>query len=186
MRLGNLVGIAAMISGSLVACSRPASNSAKAARDIDLPGSPASEAPVLSAIEAGKAVPLSPVHQAAHRASASTSAAMAHRMEVAAPKALPMPGSSTLNLVSAPEQVPTAPQPVAQSEADAQSGTSDGGYTGLGGYRGHEPPGHRDPVILIRGGMGGIDDRCDLRPRGGRGGIAINRMGPPLGPAGIR
>ena len=185
MRLGNLVGIAAMISGSLAACSRPASNSGRAARDIDLPASPASDAAVLSTLEAGKAVPLSPVHQVAHRASAAGHAAMAQRMEVAAPKALPMPGSSTLTLVSAPEQVPAAAQPVAQSEADGQSGMSEGGYTGMGAFRGHEPP-RRDPVIIIRGGMGGIDDRCDLRPRGGRGGIAINRMGPPLGPAGIR
>jgi len=185
MRLGNLVGIAAMISGSLAACSRPASNNARAARDIDLPASPASEAAVLSTLEAGKAVPLSPVHQPAHRASASASTAVAHRMEVASPKALPMPGSSTLNLVSAPEQVPAAPQPVAQSAADGQSGMSEGGYTGMGAFRGQEPP-RRDPVIIIRGGMGGIDDRCDLRPRGGRGGISINRMAPPMGGGGIR
>jgi hypothetical protein len=185
MRLGNLVGIAAMISGSLAACSTPASNHGRAARDIDLPAPPASDGAVLSTIEAGKAVPLSPVHQTAHRASATASAAMAHRMEVAVPKALAMPGSSTLNLVSASEQVPTAPQPAAQSEADAQSATSEGGYTGMGAYRGHEPP-RRDPVIIIRGGLGGIDDRCDLRPRGGRGGIMINHMAPPMGGGGIR
>ena len=81
MRLGNLVGIVAMISGSLAACSRPASNNARAARDIDLPASPASEAAVLSTLEAGKAVPLSPVHQPAHRASASASTAAPSEVE---------------------------------------------------------------------------------------------------------
>jgi hypothetical protein len=39
----------------------------------------------------------------------------------------------------------------------------------------------RGPVILIRGGRGGIDDDCDLhRPGVGRP-AAVNRMAPPLG-----
>ena len=187
MRLRNLVGAAAMISGTLTACSKPASQSGQAAREIALPAPPASEAPILSPLEAGQAIPLPPVRRSGSRGSA-VSSAMAHRMasggqaELAVPRVLPAASSGTLSVAAAPEQIPTAHAPVALPEADAQSGMSDNGYRGLGDYRGVVPARH-DPVIIIRGGLGGIDDKCDLRPRGG---ISINRMAPPMGGRGIR
>jgi hypothetical protein len=193
MRVRTLLGAAAIISGSLTACSKPVTDRGRAGRDLDLAAPPAADTAVVSAIEAGKTVPPSPINQTAHRASAS-SASLAHRMAkgeqpvMTVPQALPMLSSPTLNLVTAPEQVPGASAPAAQPEAATQSGMSDNGngYQGLGAHRGGEPVPHRDPIIILRGGMGGIDDRCDLRPRGGRGGILINRLNPPMGPGGIR
>jgi hypothetical protein len=193
MRVRKLLGAAAIISGCLTACSKPAPQGGRVGRDLDLAAPPAADTAFVSAIEAGKTAPPSPINQTAHRASAS-STSLAHRMAkgeqpvMTVPKALPMQGSATLSLVTAPEQVPGATPPAVQPEADTQSGMSDNGngYQGLGAHRGGEPVQHRDPVIIIRGGMGGIDDRCDLRPRGGRGGILINRMTPPMGGGGIR
>jgi hypothetical protein len=56
----------------------------------------------------------------------------------------------------------------------------DGMYAGMrdGNSGGHATGGNRGPVIIIRGGLGGPEDKCDLRPRMWRGGIAINRTVP--------
>ena len=40
--------------------------------------------------------------------------------------------------------------------------------------------GRRDPVIIIRGGRGGVDDDCDIhRPGARRLPLAINQVAPP-------
>jgi hypothetical protein len=50
--------------------------------------------------------------------------------------------------------------------------------------RGGDEPGFQSDrsrgPIMIRGGMGGIDDKCDTRG-GHRGGISINRNAPSFG-----
>ena len=186
MRLRNFIGTAAVMSGWLAACSKPAPDRGHAARDIGLPAAPATEAPIVSSLEAGTAATIVPILQPAHRAPA-LSKAVTHQMaevpavieqsEVALPQVLPAQSSAGLSLTAAPEHVPMD----IEAEWERNSKGDEGAYP-----LPTPGPSHRNPMIIIRGGPGGIEDKCDLRPRGGRGGIAINRNAPSFGRDGIR
>ncbi|HEV8151213.1 MAG TPA: hypothetical protein VGP61_13605 [Gemmatimonadales bacterium] len=91
-----------------------------------------------------------------------------------------------LDLMPIPSASPAPAAPVAPAEEGWQAGTYHGHQVEAGGSSAGSSP--RGPGILIRGGMGGTDDKCDLRPRSWRGGIAINRSAPSFGgyPQGIR
>lgn len=177
MRPRTLIGTAAITIGWLAACSKPAPQTAKTTRDLSLPAPAGSDAPLVSTLEAGQPVAPITTHQPAHRA--APAAAPVHQMAdvspavesapMALPQILPVTGSTSLALTSA-EHLPGA-------------ATFDGESDGTGILPGDYTAGthHRDPVIIIRGGLGTPDDKCDLRPRGGRGGTAVNRSAPSFG-----
>jgi hypothetical protein len=186
MRLRNFIGTAALMSGWLAACSKPAPDSGHAARDIGLPAAPATEAPIVSRLEAGTAATSVPILQPAHRAPA-LSKGVSHQMaevparidqpELAVPRVLTAQSSAGMSLTAAPEHVPME----IEAEWERNSKGDEGAYP-----LPTPGPSHGNPTIIIRGGPGGIEDKCDLRPRGGRGGIAINRNAPSFGRDGIR
>jgi hypothetical protein len=188
MRRRILIGPAAIaiLGGWLAACSKPASERGQAARDIGLPAAPVSEAPIVSTLEAGTAATSVPVLQPAHRAPALVKA-VTHQMaevparidqpELAVPRVLTAQSSAGMSLTAAPEHVPME----IEAEWERNSKGDEGAYP-----LPTPGPSHGNPTIIIRGGPGGIEDKCDLRPRGGRGGIAINRNAPSFGRDGIR
>lgn len=52
-----------------------------------------------------------------------------------------------------------------------------------GDFEGHRSPTDGlspDPLVILRGGRGGLRDDCDLHNRGARP-AAVNRMAPPIG-----
>ena len=160
----------------LVACSRPAPETA-ASRDIRLPAS-AAAAPTVSNLEAGK-TRLAPPAPRAPRAAPAPEPVLERKVpvvaEVGLPKVVSAVSPTTTGLAEAPDHMPMAAMPAA-AEEDHGSGSArvvDDAYRHGG-------------TIMIRGGLGGTDDKCDLRPRGYRGGIAINRVTPPLFRGGIR
>jgi len=179
-----------MIGAWLGACSEPASRAAKdtasdrpgSARDVRLAEPPSQEAPIASDLEVGRPVTTiaaaMPRHvhsplpvQAVVEATGVTPRVLPATEALAEPvlNAVALPESHTIYLAPTGEMVEPAPVNVA-------GGPSAGGEP----YIGHDYGGSRGPSIIIRGGMGGIDDKCDLRPRG-FGGIAINRTAPSLG-----
>jgi hypothetical protein len=182
--------VAALMTGISVACSKPAPSNSQAPgagspaddREIRLVDAPASDAPVVSALEAGRestptqgtstlhtqSMPAAPAASPASDLEPSTEAALPSLAltETAAPAAL----------VSSTTRVPVraAGTGVTAAGTDDRPGTSEGGTrTPYGGTRG--------PVILIRGGMGTPHDDCKLHPVASRGaGIAINNVAPPI------
>ena len=177
MRKSLLISIA--VGGAwLVGCSKPAPESA-ASRDIRMPAPASADAPTVSTLEAGKTRLATPAPHAP-RAAPAAEPVLERKApvvaEVGLPKVVPAVGPATTSLTEAPDHMPMASMPMAAAaEEDHGSGSArvvDDAYRHGG-------------TIMIRGGLGGIDDKCDLRPRGYRGGIAINRMTPPLSPGGI-
>ena len=186
MRPRSLIGTAAITIGWLGACSKPAPDAAKVARDISLPAPAATEAPLVSALEAGQPVTRIAAQQPGHRA-LPTAMVMEHQVasataalevpDVTVPRIASATSSTGLSLASAPEHVPMDIEAEWQRNAKGQD---------EGAYPLPTPgPSHRNWGIIIRGGPGTIDDKCDLRPRGGRGGTAVNRSAPSFG-QGIR
>lgn len=181
--------ITATVAGCwLGACSRPADHArSEDSRQITLPVGAAPAEAVASDLEAGrplKAAPPAPRSQQARNPTVGQSGGAAPAVEAAAAPVLHLAATSveepvrTLDLVPLPPAVSNEPAPP----------LSDGPMSSLGDGvhpMGHSLGGGRGPTIIIRGGMGGIDDKCDLRPRigrlaGGYGG-AINRLAPPMG-----
>jgi hypothetical protein len=182
--------VAALMTGISVACSKPTPSNSQAPgagspaddREIRLVDAPSSDAPVVSALEAGReprhtqgiaarhtrAMPVATAASPASDLEPSTAAALPSLAltEMEAPEAL-VPSTASLPVRTAGTGVPAA-------GTDDQRGTSGGGVrTPYGGTRG--------PVILIRGGMGTPHDDCKLHPVASRGaGIAINNVAPPI------
>jgi hypothetical protein len=182
--------VAALMTGISVACSKPAPSNSQVPRagspaddrEIRLVNAPSSDAPVVSALEAGResthtqsistrltrSMPVATAASPASDLEPSTEAALPSLAltEVAAPATL-VPSTTTLPVRTAGTDVPAA-------GTDDQGGTSGrGARTPYGGTRG--------PVILIRGGMGTPHDDCKLHPVASRGaGIAINNVAPPI------
>ena len=169
---------AAVVAGWLAARSKAEPNTPETGREIRLPPSTASQ-PLVSNLEAGKrdlpaaaAQPKasktrSPEPRPEPRSSATLDQAIA-----VAPQVVPAPHAS-MSVTGAMETMPTAKEQLpAAVETSAPAANSRDPY--------HEPlvP-WREPTILIRGGMGGVDDKCDLHRRRGAG-AAINRLAPPL------
>ncbi|MEO8449479.1 MAG: hypothetical protein ABI647_06805 [Gemmatimonadota bacterium] len=79
---------------------------------------------------------------------------------------------------------PTAVVPAAAIQPLGIDGRS---WRSGGGYQTEQPEAgglNRGPAIIIRGGRGGVDDRCDIHGHGA--GVAINRVTPGFPRAGIR
>jgi len=163
-----------------VARSKPSHNAqpVQPARKIQLVDGGRSDLPVVSDLEAGQsrlALVRKPVPRAVRspeKAAAGVAAAEAVSTELV-PEVRPTISSTTEAL----HHMAMAPLPVAPAPGLgtlASSGDFDRRAT---------PVEHsRDPAIIIRGGMGGARDNCDLHRRGAGGyGIAINRSAPMLG-----
>ena len=191
MRQHSLV-VAAVLTGSwLAACSQPApttdtqaTSAEESARHINLAGSPRSESPVVSDLEsgirrgAGVARAISPRRApvpAVELPGGSPVAEAEHHRTMAESVELPQRLSLTTSAVTAAPALGLEPMPAA-APGPADSGPAAGGLDGASpGLIGSGP----DPLIIIRGGRGGVRDDCDLHRRGIP--AAVNRMAPPLG-----
>ena len=164
--------------GILAACSGPAPQDTPAAaspRDVRLVEAAVPEEPRVSPLEAGQALkvvprarPEAPRHE--HHGAAAVVAAV---LEPAPPV------SETV--VTAAELVP-APAPAAPAEEPVLlvGRGVEPSYEAGPGFAMAAASGRRDPVIIIRGGRGGVDDDCDLhRPGARRVPLAINQVTPP-------
>ena len=180
--------VAAVVTAGWVgACSRPVADQAGSAeaRQIRLAEPATPDSAVVSDLEAPQALkpvlvrrvtspvprsaPAEPVHDHVAAVAADVPHVMSS-MERSAEPVVELPG-----LVAAPSApVGTAPALIVGTQAVAASVPGD--------YRPSVPTlgGSRGPMILIRGGMGGVDDKCDLRGQH-RSGIAINRSAPAFG-----
>lgn len=173
--------IAVLMTASVGACSEPSSDGPRrmqAARQIDLPEPPPADGAVASPLESGQTPKPAPTRAARRRVATVTAgtvapAEAAHHHDVVVTEA-PVPAlrvSTTAvgagPVLESPTRIPAAASP----EAAPQPGQAT------------EPRGHpehvtRGPTIIIRGGMGGVHDDCDLRNHGQRGGAAVNRLAP--------
>lgn len=131
----------------------------------------------VAVLRSGRTQPASP--KAAHRPIPAQTPAQLDQFVLTAPKLAPAHSPPGLSLAPGPQQVPApAAMPMAPAEGAPGSTLVDHAY--------HQPETvTRIPGILIRGGSGGVDDKCDLHARG-RPGIAINRSVPSLYRGGIR
>ena len=155
-------------------------------RQIELAVPAPIDSSVASDLEVGRSTKVPVRRVAALRAVESPKAAPAPLGELAAPVTRVSLPAVVSTEVLQPVAVPTAPAP---AEAPPSAGGLGSGRErmihamsqgdGLGMEPGSTGGG---PTIMIRGGMGGVHDKCDLRPRGfAGGGIAINRLAPGLG-----
>jgi len=137
-------------------------------------------APVVSALEAGLATKLTSIRpialKVASRRAVSTGTTGQHAAVALAEMAPAMHMSTTSTLLT--PQSGSGTLPVVRA-------------SGIALVFGSDEPEHRpagtgfEPAIIIRGGMGGARDDCDLhRRRGGGVGIAINRSLPSFGSRG--
>jgi hypothetical protein len=163
---------------SLAACSKPANDSreltAGTTQAVPVQVAPPTEAQVVSALEAGHGSGLDLIRrtetkgtgQARTRRPAprtpSPVQVAADAMAMSAPEVTATAASPTLG--SAPSSMPTAGLP-------AGRGATEDVPLNLGNDRG--------PMILIRGGVGGVHDDCKIHgPNGFGPGIAINNRLP--------
>ena len=180
-----LIAAAVVTGGWLAACSKPASPGGSGSdRQIQLAEPPSSEGAVVSDLESNHAVKPTLVPVTGH--ARTEPRAQAHRTAVAVEMAV-APAQPHIMSTTA-SSIAEAPPIASLSPAPEAAATGFGGAIGhgLGTFEAPAPGtqslsgGSRGPMILIRGGMGGIDDKCDLRG-GHRGGIAINRSSPMFG-----
>jgi hypothetical protein len=200
VRVTFLIAATVITAGWLGACSKPSSRNAQkvaprnteSARHITLPGESSSDDAVASDLEARRPVKLkqeAPRSQQDRNATAASPLVEGLLTAAVPVHVMSMPARSTvaaeqpLDLVPVPVSQAAAAEPSAGDAVPAEGSTT--GYHGHegygGGYHGSSYGGNSGPAIIIRGGLGGTDDKCDLRPRGYRGGIAINRMAPAFG-----
>lgn len=179
-----------VVSAVAVACSKPSGDDARTsdpARDAEpvptvTASAPTADQPLVSALEAGQRSELTLVRPAERKPPplvvVQTPAETPHH-------ALEL-GEVSPN-VTAASSAPTADAPISPALGPLPSGPMPGGGDGAaagagGGARDPVLFPDRGPVIIIRGGMGGIDDDCKNHPQGyPAGGIAINNRMPPLG-----
>jgi hypothetical protein len=196
VRVTFLIAATAITAGWLAACSKPSTTQTQkltpeSTRHITLPGESGSAAAVASDLEAGRPAKLqqdAPRPQQTRNATAAAPLAEGPLAAAVPVQVMSMPASSAeierpLDMVTVPAAA--APEPSQPAEATSQAEGGAWGYHGHSGYTGEHQGqslgGNQGPAIIIRGGLGGADDKCDLRPRGYRGGIAINRMAPGFG-----
>jgi hypothetical protein len=192
-----VVGVALIAGISLSACSGSAGPAASGTdRHILLTNSPPAGSGVVSAIESGRAANAGLPKSAGPRKTrdallAEALAPSSHDRAVTT--AAPV-GEMTMSM--APAAAPVA-EPLDPASMDAAPAAGTGwhgrGGSGIPGVELGGSGGGRGPVIILRGGRGGLDDDCDLRnllhPRSG--GQAVNRSAPSFGgygrnPGGIR
>jgi len=138
-------------------------------RQIKLVDEGAANPPVVSALEAGRAAELAPARKAITRQAVPQQAEGVASAAVAPAELVPTVRPAISSTTESLHHMAMEPLPVAAAPGLgtlASSGDFD---------RRPLPTEHsRDPAIIIRGGMGGARDDCDLHRRGGYG-IAINR-----------
>lgn len=188
-----------MTVGWLAACSKPASQSGQnahpntGARDLLLAEAPRTEGAVVSDLEARNAPRSTPVRGVARKpvavqARMVRATALAEAGHDHAAMAAPAPVQEMSRTATATTDIPLrlamATAPAAPIFGEARP--LDGEAGGAGDTRALPEFGGRGPVIILRGGRGGIDDDCDLHgPRARRPGVAINRSAPALGGGGM-
>lgn len=163
------------------ACSKPAADAGRATdarsdREIQLVRDPDSGAPVVSDLEARRApksvhnhVPEKVTAAAAMDGSPDAKATPDYAA-MALVELAPVMDRTASSVLDAPRALEAAPYtlfPINESDRAASRGDDSGPEIQA-----------RPPAILIRGGAGGVDDKCDLHNRGGRPGIAINTIAP--------
>lgn len=150
---------------------------AQATRQIKLVDEGSASAPVVSALEAGRPSTLAPARKAITRAPGVEKAAAVAAAEVTPADLLPEVRPAISSTTEAMHNMAMSPLPVAASPgAGTLASSGDFGHRSMPMPMEHS----RDPQIIIRGGMGGARDDCDLH-RGGGFGIAINRSTPMFG-----
>lgn len=147
------------LTGLAAACSSPQPVSKPAERDLHLGVSPSRDSGIVSDLEVGRA-PKPQAETALHSNARVRLAVAALAAESApAPKLAAM--TTSMALVEPSHLFQDAPEPIEILVAGpAPAGGSDLG--GIGLQRG-DFGGSRNHGIIIRGGMGGIDDDCDIR-----------------------
>lgn len=194
MRERILIAAAIVTSGWLGACSKPTTEqetpaSSESARQIQLAEPARTDGAVVSDLEAGRVT--EPVLVVSKRA--TTTARAARRAAPAPVQALvPETHVHTMSTTMTPVPEPvlrlaSAPAAPAFGVARAADGSGQAApeSTALPGML----PGitTRGTGIIIRGGMGRIDDDCDEHNlRGRTGGTAVNRLTPPIGGGNVR
>ena len=201
MRARSLIAAVSVAGVWVGACSKPTRENrqsldpgtAGAHREIQLLDAPAPAVALVSDLEAGRLLQPSLFGRVdrthTHPQSALTPA-RARRPDARATVAAaltPQISRTTSSTLVGSQVLATAPMPVASRSAAPSSmrGTSwrTGEWGGSGATDDQPDAGRaRGPVIIIRGGQGGPDDRCDLHRRGGGGvgpSVAVNRLVPP-------
>jgi len=185
-----------VVAGALaVACSKPSEKVAQAPDQSTVPtvATPNGDQAMVSAIESSEHSELKLVRPAERkppqpvvvsRKGANTGEAQAQH-----DPALDL-GTVTPN-VTAAAQAPSTDTPITMAMAPLPSGPTPSNGEGLGTGAGEAHHGGRgtlwqpdppSPTIIIRGGMGGVDDDCKRHPGGyPLGGIAINSRMPGVG-----
>ena len=144
-------------------------------RQIKLVDEGSANLPVVSALEAGRPAELAPARRTISPAASPDKAAGVARAQVTATELIPEVRPAISSTTEAMHHMAMAPLPVAPAPGPGTLASS-------GDFASRPMPVEhgRDPAIIIRGGMGGARDDCDLHRRGGYG-IAINRSAPMLG-----
>jgi hypothetical protein len=193
------IAAAFMTVGWLAACSKPASQGGHdahpntGARDILLAEAPSTEGAVVSDLEARNAPRSAPARGVARKnvdrqallgREAAPAAAGPDHAAMAAPAPVQEMSRTATATTDIPLRLAMATAPAAPIFGEARPLNGDVG--GAGDTRALPEFAGRGPVIILRGGRGGIDDDCDLHgPRARRPGVAINRTAPSLGGGGI-
>jgi hypothetical protein len=184
MRAHVLITGSTVLAWALGGCGGGPQAAPESGRDIELVQPDVEPVPV-SAIEAGRAPEpearlvrrQAPAPDSAADPAPVLPAALADSLE---PLAASAAGSAPAHAAALPDEAPPeiirAPLPPAPEGGSGGGPWLDGPGDGAG----------RGPVIIIRGGRGGIDDDCDLhRPAVRRPGVAINRVAPEPGGGGV-
>ena len=184
---------ALLAAGWLAACSttpdtQSTTDQGTASRQIELAVPAPVDGGVASDLEVGRSAGVPVRAVPALRRTQTPKVAPAPLTELAAPVSalspvVTTPSDAALDLVAVPV---AQPQPEPETTGGLGSGRDQMIHAmhqgdGMGADPGHSGTGG-GPTIILRGGMGGVHDKCDLRPRGfAGGGIAINRLAPGLG-----
>jgi len=185
-----------MVGALAVACSKPPTESANQAPTLNTPV-PAAEQPLVSAVETSERAELKLVRPAEKKPLQQVAVKGKGDIPGESAGQVPTPsldlGEVTPSVAQATQAPSTDVVPVEIAMAPASHGPAGGGEGSGGGSVGQEPGlmperGMGGPgTIIIRGGMGGIDDDCKRHPNGAStpgypgGGIAINNRMPTLG-----
>ena len=161
----------------LAGCSQPAADTKPAAeptRDVSLAQPAAADAPLVSALEAGKPLRTRPeIRRTAQKAGQINPTAL---LAIEQPLTVVATATSVAEVVAAP--MPVAPAEERETLVDRGGAAQ---WYGVGQTITPIPSeGRRGPGVIIRGGRGGVDDDCDLhRPGVRRVPMAINQVAPP-------
>ena len=176
-----------VVAGALaVACSKPSEKVAQTPEQPTVPtvSTSGGEQPLVSAIETSEHSELKLVRPAEEKPPqpvvVSQKAQHSNILDLGTvtpnvtPAAQAPNSDAPITMAMAP--IPSGPSP---SQGEGQGTTGDAHHGGRGTLWQPDPP---SPTIIIRGGMGGLDDDCKRHPGGYPiGGIAINSRMPGVG-----